>query len=259
VSLTGFVGQGLIGLIFVLVFIGLMLLFAALSSRRDGRSTDAKKLRQIPAFARLGRAVGLAVEAGQRLHFSIGHGGLNGLQGASALVGLSILRRVARSASIGDRPPVVTSGEGTLAILSQDTLRSTYQEIGAANRYDPTSGQLTGLTPFSYAAGTLPIIFDQQVSANILAGHFGSEVGLITDAGERSGSLTLAGSDSLTAQAVLYATAHEPLIGEELYASGAYIQAGLMHLASVKAQDVLRWLLVGIILAGVALKLAGVL
>jgi hypothetical protein len=175
------------------------------------------------------------------------------------LIGLVILQRIARAALVSDRPPVATSGEGTLAILSRDTLRSSYQARGAPEEYDPTLGQLTGLTPFSYAAGTLPIVYGNQISANIMAGHFDSEVALITDASERTGSLTLAGSDSIPAQSVLFATAQEPLIGEELYASGAYLLAGRMHVASLRAQDFLRWVLVVVILAGVTLKLLGVL
>ena len=182
-----------------------------------------------------------------------------GVQGASGLVGLSMLQRIARAASISDRPPVATSGEGTLAVLSQDTLQSVYHSIGADSQYEPTSGQLSGLTPFSYAAGALPVVYDNQVAVNILAGHFGSEVALLTDAAERSGALTLAGSDNIAGQAVLYATAQEPLIGEELYAAGAYIQAGPMHLASVRAQDIMRWALIAGILVGVVLKLVGVM
>jgi hypothetical protein len=115
------------------------------------------------------------------------------------------------------------------------------------------------LTPFAYAAGTLPVISNEQTAAHILAGHFGSEVALIADAAERSQNLTLAGSDSLPAQAILFAAAQEPLIGEELYAAGAYVNAGPLHTASLHAQDVFRWLLVLGILIGVILKLAGVL
>jgi hypothetical protein len=239
---------------FVLLFFGLMIFFVL-----TGRKTTRRNLREIPAFTRLIRGVGLAVEAGQRLHLGLGHGGISGQRGASALVGLSMLQRIARAASISDRPPVATSGEATQAILSQDTLREAYHAIGADDQYNPDSGQLSGLTPFSYAAGTLPVIYDQQVSVNVLAGSFGSEVALITDAAERKGSITLAGSENLTAQAVLYATAQEPLIGEELFASGAYLQAGPMHLASLRAQDVLRWVLIGGILVLAALKMVGVL
>ena len=62
------------------------------------------------------------------------------------------------------------------------------------------------------------MIFDEAISANLLIGSFGNEVALITSAGERSQTRTLAGTDNLPGQAILYATAHDPLIGEEMYA-----------------------------------------
>jgi len=253
VNLTNLLSD-LAGLGFVIIFFALIIFFAAIGRNQKKR----QNLREIPAFVKLRRGIGLAVEAGQRLHISLGHGGVNGPQGASALVGLSMLQRIARAASISDHPPITTSGEAITAVLSQDTLRSAYNMVGAPEQYDPDSGQLSGLTPFSYAVGTIPVINDQQVSVNILAGNFGSEVALITDAAERSGGLSLAGSDNIAAQAVLYATAQEPLIGEELFVGGAYIQAGPMHMASLRAQDILRWVLIGVILVGALLKLLGV-
>jgi hypothetical protein len=244
--------SGPLGLIFVLFLFGLILAFVAY-----GRSRPGLSLRRISAFDKLQRAIGLAVEAGSRLHVSIGRGGVIGMQSASAFVGLSMLEHLARSASTGDNPPIATSGEGTLGILSQDTLRAAYREIGLSEQFEATSGQVVGLTPFSYAAGTIDLVSDPKTGANILAGNFGSEVALITDAGERSGNLTLAGTDNLPAQAVLYATAHEPLIGEELYAGGAYLRAGLAHEASLRAQDTIRWILVLIIILGVVVKALG--
>lgn len=243
---------GFLGLILVLLFIGLMVFFA-MGKRWQSR----RNLREIPAYSKLSQGVGKAVESGQRLHISLGHGGVNDVQGASTLIGLSLLQRIARAASISDRPPVATSGEAIQAALSQDTLYSVYRTIGADHQYDPTSGQLSGLTPFSYAVGTLPVVYDQHVSLNVLAGHFGSEVALITDAAERSGSMSLAGSDSLTAQAVLFATAQEPLIGEELYVAGAYTKTGPMHMASLRTQDIVRWVIVGAVLVGAFLKFVG--
>jgi hypothetical protein len=121
------------------------------------------------------------------------------------------------------------------------------------------AGRVSGLTPTSYAAGTLPIIYDEQISATVLAGHFGSESALITDAAERNGSLTLAGSDNITAQAVFVASAQEPLIGEELYAAGAYINAGPIHVSSLRAQDIFRWVLIIAILVGAVMKMLGML
>jgi hypothetical protein len=78
-------------------------------------------------------------------------------------------------------------------------------------------------------------------------------------AAERENTFTLAGSDNLTAQAVLYASAQEPLIGEELFASGAYTEAGGLHNSSLTMQDILRWSIVAIILIGGFLTLIGVM
>jgi hypothetical protein len=241
-----------LGLLFVFLFVALLLGLGA-TSRGVKR-----ELREIPAFARLASGIGAAVEAGRRLHLSLGHGGILGQPGASTFMGLSILQRIARTASVSDMPPIATSGESVQAILSQDVFQSVYQTIGAESQFDPNSGQLTGLSPFSFAAGAMPVVFDQQVSLNVLAGSFGSEAALIADAAERAGSMTLAGSENLTAQAVFYASTEAPLIGEELFAAGAYLQAGASHNASLMTQDIFRWLLILVILAGAAARLVGV-
>ncbi len=243
-----------LGPILILVFLGTVLVFTA-----AGRNQPGRNLRDVTAFTRLRRMVGLAVEAGTRLHISLGAGGLLGPKGVSGLAGLTVLERVTRAASISDRPPVATSGDGSLGILSRDTLRDAYANVSAENLYDPTSGQVTGLTPFSFAAGALLVIHDEQVSTNIFVGHFGTEVALLTEAGDRNDAVTVAGTDDLSGQAVLYATAQEPLIGEEIYAGGAYLNAGPVHAASLRAQDVFRFLLVIIILIGAIARLVGLL
>ena len=247
-------GFDLAGLLFVVFFLALIVLFAFVD-----RKSRFGKLREITAFTKLKHQIRLAVEAGQRVHISLGHGGIDGTQASSVFVGLSMLKRIARTASISDQPPVATSGEALEAILSQDTIRNTYQQLGVEDQYQHISGQVSGLTPFSYAAGTIPVIYDQNVSTNLLSGSFGSEVALIIEAADRKGGVTVAGSDNLPAQAVIYSTMGNPLIGEELFAGGAYLQAGEMHMASLKAQDVFRWILVFSILVGGILKLVGIL
>ena len=243
----------MLGFIFTLVVFGFIIYFYFTRRARSGRN-----FREITAFINLRQAVGTAVEAGTRLHISVGRGSLTGLEGASALAGLSMLERVARVASISDCPPVATSGDGVLTILTQDTLRRSYRALGVEEQYDPTSGRVAGLTPFSFAAGVLPVIYDEQISANLLNGHFEGEVGLINDAAERKGSLMVAGSESIVGQAVIYVTASDPLIGEEVFAGGAYLGAGPMHEASLHAQDIMRWVVIALILAGSAIKLLGI-
>ena len=204
------------------------------------------------------QAVGRLVEDGSRLHVSLGRGNLVTPQGASSLAGLALLERLSRLTSASDKPPIATSGEPSLAFLSQDNLQKAAGKTGQAGM-DQYAGRLTGLTPFSYAAGAIPAIHDEKVSATILMGNFGMEGGLIAEAAERENSFSLAGSDNLTAQAVFQVTARETLLGEEMFAAGAYADPSPMQNASLVVQDILRWLTILVILGWSLLKVTGLL
>jgi hypothetical protein len=197
------------------------------------------------------------VENGTRLHITLGRGNLVSGRGGAALAGLAMLRRLAERTSVSDRPPVVTSGDASLAILSQDTLQSGYRAMGAQDQYRFSTGRLTGLTPFSYASGALAPIHDENVSANVVIGTLGAEAALLAEAADRENTSLVAASDDLSAQSVLFAATQEPLIGEELFAAGAYVGAGGSHEASLQVQDILRWLIILAIVLGSLLKIIG--
>jgi hypothetical protein len=237
--------EPILGLVLVLLAAAMMFIF---SLPQRGRSRIV--LRPLRPMQRLRRAIGLAVEDGSRLHVTIGKASIISPLNASAFIGLSTLERIGILSSISDRPPIVTSGEGTLAILSQDTLRAAYRITNALEQFEPSQARLAGPTPFSYIAGTLPVIHDERVSSNIMVGNFGPEVALLTEAADRENAFTLAASDAFAAQAVIYATAQEPLIGEELFAVPAYLQAGPIHQAGLRVQDVLRWVVIGALIIG---------
>ena len=238
-----------------LLLLAALLLLAFLFLRRRNPAV----FRRIEAYERLNRAVGLAVENGTRLHISLGRGNLFTTQGGSALAGLALLRRLVEKTSVSDRPPIATSGDAALAILSQDTMLSGYRAAGAEEQYRFSTGRLTGLAPFSYAAGTMPLARDENVSASVVMGNLGAEAALVAESADRENNSLIAASDNLSAQAILYASAQDPLIGEELFAGGAYTGAGATHEASLNAQDILRWLVILSILAGSLLKLVGLI
>ena len=249
----------LLGLALVILAAVTMFLLALPStSLRFTKKTKKRRkqvLRPLPAFQKLRRAIGLAIEDGQGVHLSLGKANILQADAASALSGLSTLERLAQLSIVSDKPPIVTSGSGSLAILSQDTLQAAYRSGSAMAQYQPDLGRLTGPTSFSYVAGTMPIIHREKVYTNILIGNYGPEIGLLCEAADREGTFTLAASDALPAQAVLYATAQEPLIGEEMFAIPAYLKAGKFHHSSIQAQDLLRWVLMILLVVGAFLKL----
>lgn len=238
----------------LIVFTAFLLLGITLWKRNS-----PARLRDIPALTRLYRMLGLSVEDGTRLHISLGHGSLLDARGGSALAGLATLRIIAERTSVSDMPAVASSGDPVLGLLTQDTLQAGYQAAGVDELYVPTAGRITGLTPFGFAAGAMNISQNENVSANIMLGHFGPEAALLADASDR-GSVTMIGaSDNLSGQAVLFANTQDALIGEELFAAGAYLGAGATHVASLTVQDVLRWLVILVLLGGAAAKFFGVI
>ena len=244
---------GLVGLGFIILAAICMVVFAILQRR------FSFTFRRISAFASIQRNVRLLVEAGSRLHFSLGNGNMLAPDGASALAGLVLLRRLGEITSPGDLAPIATTGNGVLNLLAQDTLRTAHAAASVQQPFDMNNARVTGFTPFAYAASVMTIIGAENISSNVLIGNFGPEVGLLTEAASRQNASCIAASESLTAQAVLYASSPETLVGEELFAAGAYAQAGSFHDASLLLQDLLRWLIIITLLAGAGLKLAGLL
>ncbi len=227
----------LFSLLVLVVFVGLILTFTLLA-RRKGASP--RVLRPIDAYQSLPATVGTAVETGKRLHFSLGTGAIGDTDTAATLAGLTVLDQISAAAAVSDRPPIVTTADGASMLLAQDTLRSVYTRQNALARYDPESAQVAGLTPASWGAAQTTLARDEAVAGALLLGSVGTEAALLTEGGGRAGVTTLAGSDNLQAQAVLFATADHPVIGEDLFAGGAYVGHLPAHVASLNAQDVIR-------------------
>jgi hypothetical protein len=246
------IGIDYIGIVVLLLFLGLLIGFAAF-----GRRWPAV-LRPLRGFDELSTAIERAVEAGERVHLSLGTGSVIGSDSAPALAGLAMLSRIATATTMSDKPVVVTAGDGAMALLAQDTLRAAYDRARASERFQPISGRMLGPTPFTYIA-SLPILIEtEDVSVHLLAGSFGAEGGLAADFGERRQAFVLAGTDDAQSQALLYVTAEYPLIGEEVFAGGAYLKVGPFHLASLRTQDMVRTLIVVLILIGTILSTLGV-
>ena len=246
-----------------LKIIGFLLVLAAAAgiiifSTKRVRGKYPAIFRKIPAITRLKRAIGLSVEDGSRVHVALGNADLTEATNTSALMGLSALHAIGQLSSNSDQPPICTSGDGGFTLLSKDVLRAAAIETNTRDNYNPDLGYLSGATPFSFALGAMDAIEDGGVKTNVLLGNFGVEAGLLAAHAEKHTSFTLAASDSIVAQAVFMATSRDVLIGEELYAVPAYLAYRPAHIASLRVQDILRFLVGGALLLGALLKVLGV-
>ena len=190
-----------------------------------------------------------AIESGQSLHLALGAGSVGGSDTATTLAGLAVLESLADEAAATDTPPTVTVADPTTMVMAQDILRRAYIRHGNPAGFDPRSGRDVAASPLPYAAGVADILASEETSANVMAGVFGSEVAFISEEGSRQGFLQVAGAADPTALGVLYPSVSHLLAGEEMYTAGAYINERPAHIASLLAQDIVRWVLVIIIVA----------
>src|SRR3990172_1070747 len=239
---------------FVILFAILIGAFTALGRRRGG---GRAVLCGVEVLESLPDAVGQAVETGRRLHISLGSGTIGEMDTAAALAGLTVLDQISAVAAVSDKPPVVTTADGTAMFLAQDTLRNVYERQNASQRYDPSSARVAGLSPMSFGAAVTTMIKDESVAGTVLVGSVGPEAVLIAEAGSRVNINTVAGSSDPSEQELLFAAADNPLVGEDLFVGGAYIGRHPAHIASLQAQDVMRILIGFAILGGVLAKTFG--
>lgn len=247
--------MNLLGLAFLFLFSLLIGVFLLLGRRKTARTPA---VRAIPALDRLPDMIGEAVESGRRLHLALGHGVLGQADTATTLAGLTAAGQIAPQAVVSDKPPVITSSDGSAMLLAQDVLKAVYREQNALERFDAGAAQVPGLSPVTYSAAAAALVKDQAVAGSVLIGPVGPETALLAEASQRAGAALLAGTDNLAGQAALFAAA-DALVGEEVYAVGAYLGHNRAHLASLRAQDVLRVILILAILGGVTAKTLGLL
>ncbi len=238
--------QGVLGLLGI-AFFAVVLMLA-----RFGLSEESlyDRLRAIPLFDRLYQALALAMEAGWSLHYALGQGSLWGEEGGAGLMGLGALRAIGTFSLQGDRPPETTTGDGLLYFLGRGTLRRLCRE-GYMPGDCATRVHLTGLMPWGYAAGILSTPLAEDTEVGVFMGHFGPELGILTETAPH----VLVATEDPAAQALAYAVADEALVGEDVFAAPGYLKAGPSHAASLVAQDVFRFLLLLALFLGAPLYL----
>jgi hypothetical protein len=246
----------LAGLILLVFFTLLIFLFS-----NRAKQEQVPSLRPIAAFDALKSLMARAIEAGQKVHLSLGIGSVNDTTFADTLAGLAVLEYASRQGAPAGNAPVVTMADPAVMLLAENTLRKAYDtdRHGA----DQAAAQVRWISPqpAAYAAGVMGVLALDDVAGNVMIGNFGDEYLIMGETAhhQRQPITTVAGASDPNVLPYVFATAPQGLWGEEMFAAGAYLAKKPSHIGSLLAQDAVRWLVSLIILGGVLLKAFGVL
>lgn len=229
----------------VLLLLVLPILFFLTSRVRAGKSGN---LRRIPGLENLATSVGHSAETDQPLHVSVGVGGVGGLSTAETWTGLTLLAQLADEAASCDTPLVVTVADPTIVPIAQDILRRASVRHGNPAGYDPTQVRFIAPIPIAYAVGVTGILEREPLTGSVMLGSFGDEYLLMGQTGVRRGIRQLVGATDPATLAQVYASADDTLIGEEIFATGAYTRKLPVQIGSLLAEDWARWVVAAAII-----------
>ena len=235
----------------VLVLLILPILFFLTSRVRAGK---AGTLRRLAGIEELPDLVGRSAETGQPLHISVGVEGLGGGATSETWAGLTLLANLADEAAASDTPLVVTVSDPTVLPMAQDLLQRAYLRHGNPDGYNPTQVQFVAPEPMAYAAGVMGMLAREKLAGNIMVGSFGDEYLLMGEVGARQDVRQIVGTADPRTLPLVYASADETLIGEEMFAGGAYTSREPIQIASLLTMDWMRWLVIVAILGWAVAK-----
>lgn len=211
-------------------------LIVALLSRRARRAS----LRRIDAYETIRQAPTRAVESDLPVHISLGSGSVGSDATPESAAALGAARFLAEGGAAATARTTITTGDATVA-------------AGAMGLPD-VDVLYAGSDPMAYAAGAAAMARANDTSAHVILGDFGDE-GLWVAGALSAGRRTLVGGTvEPSSAALMYAALDEAVVGEEVFAAGAYLGEE-SQVASLVALDVLRWLgILALVLGTLALS-----
>jgi hypothetical protein len=249
------VGLTMSGL-FALGFIILALLLFAVASYRVG-GPYRLNLRPIAAFDFIRHVVIEAAESGHGMHLSVGTGSVGSTASAETLAGVNAARVVAGRAATAGVPFVMTTASPVALPLLQSAGEQAYAAAGAAEDYRASSVRFAGDDRTAYAVTATDVLQHEDITTSVMIGALGDETLFIGERAAANGIMQITGTASTRALPYAVVTANHTLVGEEIYAAGAYLSGRPVQQASLLTQDWLRVVVVAIIILGVVVKTLG--
>ncbi len=239
-----------IGLVVILLF--LLFVYA---SYIEIASRGKPKLRPLPAIESLRKAVNKAIESSRPVHVSIGTGSVGRADTAETAAGLSVLDYLQQQRS-SYRLPVILSAADPAAFAAAYDL---HRKASIRGGNPPGRAYFVAPQRIVYAAGAAEILKNESALANVMIGPFGYEYLLLGEMTHHQGIEQVGGTTDPRVLPFVCATSEGCLIGEEIFAAGAYLTGDAGRLAGLMAQDRMRTLLVVFIVLGMLLKSLGLL
>jgi hypothetical protein len=214
------------------------------------RTGKLPSVRRIAGLDAIEEAVGRATELGRPVFFVPGRTEINTAGAAQNIAGLEVLGHVAKLTARYDTEIRVAIAAANVYPVAEAIVQQSYLEQGKADRVKPEMVQFLSNEQFAFAAACLSIMNTEKTASVIMVGEFQAESLMLAEGAAQVGAVTIAGT-ARTAQIPFFVAACDyTLVGEEIFAGGAYLSKDPVKIGNLAAQDWGKLVSMAIIIIG---------
>jgi hypothetical protein len=237
-------------LVFLIFFFAVIIYF--IQRAKKGKSLFIRRIAGLDAIE---EAVGRATEMGKPVLFIPGIEDIDQIQTVAAMI---ILGNVAKMVAAYDTPLFVPICRPMVVPVAEERVKEGYASAGRPDAYNRDNVRYISDEQFAYAAGVQGIMLRDRPAANLLFGSFFAESLMLAETGSLTGAIQVAGTANIHQLPFFVVACDYTIIGEELFATSAYLSKEPKLLGSLKGSDLTKAIIIGILALGAILETLGI-
>lgn len=244
----------------LLVFITFMALTLYYLDRAS-KGKSLPKIRTIAALEAIREGVGRGVEMRKPVHYSFGPSGavVSGADVSQTVASIGILQYTAGlCAQLGARLIFHLPSQPYAIPLLEGAVDEAYLKEGKTEAFDKARDlRFYGTGSMVFASAMASSFMTDGVAINVMVGRQYTTIYPALESAKIQGAINIGGTARWTAMYIFALTCDYVFMGEEIYAAGAKVTDNPYMIASIVAEENLKYIFVGILVIGLILSFAG--
>lgn len=229
-------------LLYAIILFVIFLYFVSQAKKKD------LFLRKIPGLAAVDDAIGRATEMGRPIYYLTGRQSISSMSTISATF---ILGEIAKKVAEYDSRIKVPHTDPITMTVCQEIVKQAYTEAGRPDSYRDDINFFLTEDQFAYTAAVDGMMTREKPAACFFMGYYYAEALLLSEIGSSVGAIQIAGTDAEHQLPFFFTTCDYTLMGEELYAAGAYLSRDPVLVGTLRAQDVGKAFVMCVVIIGI--------
>ncbi len=141
--------------------------------------------------------------------------------------------------------------------IAESVVREAYFQQGVPEEFKPESIRFVSEQQFPAAAQVMGIMERENVATNLMFRNFAAEALLLAEAGALRGAIQIASTTKVIQIPFFVACCDYTLLGDEMFAAGAWFSKDPKQLGAIYGQDVIKVVCLALLILGVISRSMG--